>query len=66
MNQPIRIIDSSKASLPEKTVEKPVVVDPVKVKILNNSVNFGFSRRTRDAYITKELEKSALDSSVIV
>ena len=65
LNQPIRIIEAPKIIVAES---KPVLVEPPKLekpKLLNYSVNFGFSRRTRDAYIAKELEKSALDQSVV-
>ena len=48
--------------------DKPQIEPQANIKpmILNNSVNFGFSRRTRDAYIAKELEKSQLDSSSVL
>jgi len=65
LNQPIRIIEPTKIIVSES---KPVLVEAAKVekpKLLNYSVNFGFSRRTRDAYIAKELEKSALDQSYV-
>jgi len=59
LNQPIRIIDNSKPPVEDKVQPQPVI-EPAKAKILNRSINFGFSRRQRNDYIANQLDKSNL------
>lgn len=62
-NQPIRIIDNSRNI---KGQEIKPAVEPTKPKLLNYSVNFGFSRRKRDSLGgQKDGDSTMLDQSIM-